>query len=501
MEKQLSDPVSASVAAPVDVGAAPGGTPPEPVLSVIMPVYNERTTIRSIVERVLASPWVGQLVIVDDCSQDGTADLLRDEIASMDARISVLFHEVNQGKGEAIKTSRPLLQCPYCIIQDADLEYDPAEYGRLVEPLRNDLADVVYGSRFLGDVRRVLFFWHAVGNKFLTVLSNACTNLNLTDMETCYKAFRTDVFTSLPLRSRRFGIEPEITAKIARRGLRVYEVPISYHGRTYAEGKKINWKDGVNAFYVILRERLLGRRDLSYGHRTLASIAPLQRYHRFLWDTVADHAGQHVIEIGAGIGNISQFLTGRERLWLTDVDDEYLRGLRTRSEGRPNTEVQRLDLTKPLAGQEADTLREVADTAVAFNVIEHIEDDVRAFEIIGETLQPGGRLLIVVPASPALYGALDEELGHYRRYRRAELEERLLQAGYEVESTSWANAVGAIGWWLNGRILRRRHIPAFQARLNNLLVPLLRLERALGMPFGLSLVVVARRVARQENHE
>ena len=163
--------------------------------------------------------------------------------------------------------------------------------------------------------------------------------------------------------------------------------------------------------------------------------------------------------------------------------------------------MYRLDLTKPLAGQEADTLREVADTAVAFNVIEHIEDDVRAFEIIGETLQPGGRLLIVVPAGPALYGALDEELEHCRRYRRAELEERLQQAGYQVESTSWANAIGAVGWWLNSRILRRRHIPGFQAKLNNLLVPLLRLERALGVPFGLSLVVVARRVARLENHE
>ena len=360
---------------------------------------------------------------------------------------------------------------------------------------------MVYGSRFRGDVRRVLFFWHAVGNKFLTLLSNACTNLNLTDMETCYKAFRTEVFTSLPLRSRRFGIEPEITAKIARRGLRLYEVPISYHGRTYSEGKKINWKDGINAFYVILRERLLGHRDLSYRRRTLESIAPLQRYHRFLWDTVADHAGQNVIEIAAGIGNISQFLTDRERLWLTDVDDEYLRALRARSEGRPNTEVHRLDITRPLAGQEADTLREVADTAVAFNAIEHIEDDVRAFEIIGETLQPGGRLLIVVPAGPALYGALDEELGHCRRYRRAEFEERLQQAGYEVESTSWANAVGAFGWWLNGHILRRRHIPGFQAKLNNLLVPLLRLERALGVPFGLSLVVVARRVARQEDRE
>ena len=226
---------------------------PEPVLSVMMPVYNERSTLRSIVEQVLASPWVGQLVIVDDCSQDGTADHLRDVIVGLDPRISVHFHEVNRGKGAAIQTAREHVTLPFCIIQDADLEYDPREYGRLLRPLVDDIADVVYGSRFSGDVRRVLFFWHTVGNRFLTLLSNMCTNLNLTDMETCYKAFRSDIFKSIPLRSQRFGIEPEITAKLARLRVRLYEVPISYHGRTYSEGKKINWKDGVRALYVIIK--------------------------------------------------------------------------------------------------------------------------------------------------------------------------------------------------------------------------------------------------------
>jgi len=461
----------------------------------MMPVYNERATLRRIVERVLDSPWVGELIVVDDCSQDGTADHLRDEIAGLDPRIKMLFHEVNRGKGAAIQTAREHITLPYCIIQDADLEYDPREYGRLLEPLVDDIADVVYGSRFRGDVRRVLFFWHTVGNRFLTLMSNICTNLNLTDMETCYKAFRSDIFKSIPLRSQRFGIEPEITAKLARLRVRLYEVPISYHGRTYAEGKKINWKDGVNAFYVILREWLLGARDLPHGHRTLDAIAPLQKYHRFLWDTVSDSCGTRVVELGSGIGNITQFFLDREHVWATDVGDDYLRRLRGRYDGRPNIDIVRLDLTQPISPDNAGEVEGQADTAVAFNVVEHLEDDLLALRTIRQTLRPGGRLLLVVPAHPFAYGALDKDLEHFRRYTRAGLEAVLREAGYEIESTTRANSIGLFGWWFNGRILRRGHVPSFQAKINNLMVPLLRLERALHIPFGLSLVVVARRPA------
>jgi SAM-dependent methyltransferase len=352
---------------------------------------------------------------------------------------------------------------------------------------------VVYGSRFRGEMRRVLLFWHTVGNRFLTLMSNMCTNLNLTDMETCYKAFRSDIFKSIPLRSERFGIEPEITAKVARLHLRLYEVPISYHGRTYAEGKKINWKDGFSALYVIFRERLIGARDLPHGHRTLDSIAPLQRYHRFLWDTVSDYCDSRVVEIGSGIGNITQFLLDREHVWATDVGDGYLRGLRARYEGRPNIDVLRLDLTQELSADNAGEIEGQADTAVAFNVVEHVEDDLFALRTIRRTLQPGGRLLLVVPAHPFACGALDKDLGHFRRYSRNGLEAVLREAGYEIESTTRANSVGLFGWWFNGRVLRRGHVPSFQAKVNNLMVPLLRLERALHIPFGLSLVVVAKR--------
>lgn len=226
-------------------------TPTSPRLTVVMPCYNELTTIQEIVRRVLANPHTAELVIIDDGSTDGTRDLL----ASFDdPRMRVLFQEVNQGKGAAIRRGFQEATADFVIVQDADLEYDPADYDLMMEPLLDDRADVVFGSRFQsGRPRRVLYFWHSVGNRLLTVLSNMFTDLNLTDMETCYKAFRREVIQSIDLEQERFGIEPEITAKVAAGGWRVWEVGISYSGRTYAEGKKISWRDGVQAVGCIVK--------------------------------------------------------------------------------------------------------------------------------------------------------------------------------------------------------------------------------------------------------
>jgi len=225
----------------------------EPCLSVVMPVYNEGPTVQAMITNVLAQRLVQQLVIVDDRSTDNTWEVLQ-AAARTDTRISLLRHEVNQGKGAALRTGFTGATSPYVIIQDADLEYDPTEYYRVISPMLKDLADVVFGSRFIGsEQHRVLYYWHSVGNKFLTTLSNMATNLNLTDMETCYKAFRREVIQKIKIQECRFGFEPEITAKVARLKLRVYEVPISYRGRTYQEGKKIGWKDGVRAFWCIVK--------------------------------------------------------------------------------------------------------------------------------------------------------------------------------------------------------------------------------------------------------
>jgi glycosyltransferase involved in cell wall biosynthesis len=236
----------------------PTGSEAHARLSVVMPCYNERDTICDVVQAVLASPYTAELLIVDDGSTDGTRDL----VATLtDDRVRVITQERNQGKGAALRTGFALVTQPFVIVQDADLEYDPAEYGSMLEPILAGKADVVFGSRFLTDrPHRVLYFWHSVGNKILTTASNMFTNLNLTDMETCYKAFRREVVESLDLEEDRFGIEPEMTAKVAAGGWRIYEVGISYSGRTYEEGKKIGWRDGIRAMFCVIAYSRFGQR-------------------------------------------------------------------------------------------------------------------------------------------------------------------------------------------------------------------------------------------------
>src|SRR6266849_3781705 len=226
-------------------------------LSILMPVYNERTVVERCIAQVLTAPLPEQmereLIIVDDLSTDGTWAIL-ERLAAVHPEIRLFRHPVNQGKGAAVRTAIQHAAGDFCLVQDADLEYDPSEYSRLLRPLLDGRADAVFGSRYLvGDQTRVLPFWHSMINKYLTLLSNMFCNLNLTDMETCYKVFRTDLLKSIPIRTNRFGFEPEITMKCAKRQLRIYEVPISYHGRTYEEGKKIGWKDGLKAMVVILK--------------------------------------------------------------------------------------------------------------------------------------------------------------------------------------------------------------------------------------------------------
>ncbi|HRW64197.1 MAG TPA: glycosyltransferase family 2 protein [Candidatus Competibacter sp.] len=225
-------------------------------LTVIVPCYNEKESIQSIINAIIKSPYPSkEIIVIDDCSTDGTRDVLHSDISPLVDRI--IYHEKNQGKGAALRTGFKAATGDIIIVQDADLEYDPQEYPRLVEPILDDKADVVFGSRFMGGhPHRVLYFWHRVGNGFLTLLSNMLTNLNLTDMETCYKVFRKEIIQSIEIKENRFGFEPEITAKIAKKHCRIYEIGISYYGRTYEEGKKIGWKDGFRAIYCIFRYNL-----------------------------------------------------------------------------------------------------------------------------------------------------------------------------------------------------------------------------------------------------
>jgi glycosyltransferase involved in cell wall biosynthesis len=461
-------------------------------LSVVIPVYNETKTIREIVERVLAVPIPKEILIVDDGSTDGTREILR-ELDGKDG-IRVFLQSVNQGKGAAVSVGFRNATGDVVVVQDADLEYDPNELTKLLAPIADGHADVVYGSRFLGgSARRVLYFWHTVGNRMLTLASNMFTNLNLTDMETCYKMFRREVVQTMTIESRRFGIEPEITAKVARRGYRIFEVPISYYGRTYDEGKKIGWKDAVSALWTIVRHSLREAEDpRNVGHVTLARMARLEPYNRWLADRFRHAVGSRVLEIGAGFGNMTRQLVPRDLVVASDLDPvalEYLRG-----SFRDEPGVRIASYRFPLEEAEREKIRGLAvDTVVCLNVLEHIEDDAGTLADFHALLPPGGRLILVVPALARLYGTLDEHLHHFRRYEKAELEEKLRAAGFAIEDCRFMNRPGIYGWYVNGKILRRRVLPSGQLAAFRLALPLLRREETNPPSIGMSLLAIARR--------
>jgi glycosyltransferase involved in cell wall biosynthesis/phospholipid N-methyltransferase len=465
-------------------------------VSILLPVYNEASTIREVLRRIVRAPYSKEIILVDDGSSDGSTEILKhlDEFELSKEKhenpfqLKVLFHEKNMGKGAAIRTALGTVTGDVVVIQDADLEYNPLDYPRLVQPIVDNEADVVYGSRFLGSPRRVLYFWHTVGNKMLTLFSNMFSNLNLTDMETGYKAFRSDVLKRLSLKSNRFQFEIELTAKIAREGLRIYEVPVSYAGRTYSEGKKITWKDGLAALWAISRFNLID--DGPSEDRTLRRLSHLSRYNRWVWSLTAPFVGQNVLEVGAGIGNMTQYLISKKLVVATDIAPQFLARLKTRFAGRPNVVVQYLGLKQPLIEQLNG--RRV-DTVLCLNVLEHIEQDQAVLESVFRILPAGGRLVLVVPALKRLFGEIDKQVGHYRRYERSEIKDKLQRAGFEVEEERCFNAIGIPGWYLNSCLLQRTSVPGLQARLNDLLIPLLKLESLFHLPWGMSLVALGRK--------
>jgi len=465
-------------------------------LSILIPVYNERYTVATLMERVLGAPLPQglqrELIVVDDCSTDGSRAVL-EQIAEQHVDVVKLrIHPVNRGKGAAIRTAIAEATGDMCVIQDADLEYDPADYEALLEPILDGEADAVFGSRFVArGRRRVLYFWHAVGNRMLTTLSNLFTNMNLTDMETCYKAVRTDMLKSIPIRSDRFGIEPELTAKLAKRGCRIYEVPISYHGRQYGEGKKITWWDGVKALFVILYFWLVDDiYDEGYGHAILYRLSSAHRFNDWMADQIRPWVGDDVLEIGAGLGDLSRKLMPRAHYTMSDIDAIHLDFLKNHFAGRPHVTVAKVDL------QEQEHFRSLGrafDTVICLNVLEHIESDVEALRHMYETLKPGGRALVLVPRSRLLHGSLDDVLGHWRRYSRIELREKCQQVGFRVERLFTFNRISVLPWFINARIMRRKHFGKLQLKIFDNLVWLWRIiDRLLPWP-GLSLIVVAQK--------
>ncbi len=451
------------------------------LLSILISMFNEEEFIGTVLDRVLGAQLPRsshgssrEIIVVDDASTDGCAEAVQEYInAHPGAPIRLIRHAVNRGKGAAIRTAVDHARGEYSIIQDADLEYNPCEYSKLLAPLLNGEADVVFGSRFVvAGERRVLYYWHSIANYLLTTLCNIAADVNLTDMETCYKVFRTSLLQSIPIRSNRFGIEPELTIKIAKRQARIFEVPISYHGRTYEEGKKIGVSDAFSALLVILRFWFSSDIYKSEGPDILDALADANRFNRWMAETISPYLGKNVLELGAGMGNLTRHLARRKTRYVaTDIDSEHLARLQARLQHRPNISTARCDL---MCSADFQPFERQMDAVVCLNVLEHVEDDLAGLRNICSALRHQGRAIILVPQGAAVYGTLDEALGHFRRYSKQELAAKMQSTGFRVEEMLEFNRITYPGWYVNGRILKRRTFSRIQLSIFDRLVPLWR---------------------------
>jgi glycosyltransferase involved in cell wall biosynthesis len=476
-----------------------------------MPVHNERRTIREIIRRIKAVEREKEIIIVDDFSNDGTRRILNEY--RCDPEIRIVLQPENLGKGAALQAAFALATKDVVIVQDADLEYSPHDYQVLLRPIDAGLADVVYGSRFLHGERRVLYFRHSIGNRLLTLLSNLFTDLNLTDMETCYKAFKREIIQNIQLVSPRFGFEPEITAKLSQLPCTIYEVPINYYGRSYDQGKKITWKDGVAALWHIAVFSLSGKpfvKDRAAlekalvnppeppdtGVLTLEVFEKALNYNRWIFGRLRNHVGRRIIEVGSGIGNIIAELVNYpqvEQIVATDHAPGSLNVIRDRFGTDTFLDTVIWDANQPVPEVLSD---HTFDTVICSNVLEHLENHRQALESMRRLLKPDGKLLLLVPAHPALFCAMDQELGHFRRYRKNELRCLLTETGFEVEEMLDHNFFGAIGWFVAGKVLGRKELSNGDIRRFDRLVPVLRRLDPLLAPLfgGVSLIAICRQL-------
>ena len=471
-------------------------------LSVLVPLFNEEEFVGTLLERVMAAPLPPglerEIVVADDGSTDSSVEEVEAVAARYPNAIRLLKTQRNQGKGAALRRAIAEARGEFAIIQDADLEYDPREYQRIVAPLLDGRADAVYGSRFMvSGERRVLYYWHSLANHLLTGICNIFADLNLTDMETCYKGFRTPLLKSIPIRSQRFGFEPEITIKLAKRQARIFEVPITYNGRTYEEGKKIGLKDAIEAFWVILRTFLSHEIYLDEDKGILDAFSTVQKFNRWMADTIRPYVGKDVLEVGAGIGNLAQHLVSRRRKYVaTDLDREHLKRLSVRLSGRPNLETAVLDASR---AEDYRPFHGRMDTVVCLNVLEHIEDDLGSLKSIHATLRENGRAVILVPHGQSLFNSLDKELGHWRRYSEEQLRRRMTEAGFVVEAILRFNRISRPGWWLNGKLLRRTTFSRFQLKAFDRMVWLFRRIDAY-LPWSPTSIIAVGRKEKSLDH-
>jgi glycosyltransferase involved in cell wall biosynthesis len=467
-------------------------------LSVVVPVFNEEYVVEASLRRLLAiqSDLISSLevIVVDDASTDGTRETL-ERVADEDRRVVLIRHDTNRGKGAALRTGIAHATGDITLIHDADLEYYPEDIPSLLVPFRREGADAVFGSRYLSaPYRRALMHRHTLVNRTLTFVSNWFTDLNLTDLETCYKAVNTTLLQSIPLRSNDFRIEVELSFKLAKRRARIFEVPIRYSPRTQQEGKKIRARDGVLALQAMVRFAVIDdlyKRD-EYGSQILVSLERARRFNAWMAERVRPFIGRRVLEIGAGIGSLTSQFIPRELYVASDINPHYLHYLHSYAYGKPYLQVMPLDVSKT---SDFESLDERFDTVVMLNVLEHVPDEAAALRNLWSVLQPGGRAIVLVPNHPVLFGSLDEALAHRERYTRARLRASLQAAGFQVEHLFDFNRVSVPGWLINGRLLRRRTFSRVQLKMFDALMPLLKRVDRLWPWSGLSVVGVALKPA------
>lgn len=463
-------------------------------LSVLVPVYNERHLVETALRRILnlRHDLISslQIIVVDDCSTDGTWEVLQ-RIAAEDSRVILVRHDKNRGKGAAIRTALGRVTHDLCIVHDADLEYHPEDIPSLLVPFAKEGADAVFGSRYLPSMyRRTLMYRHTLLNKFLTAVSNWFSDLNLSDLETGYKVVNTDVLKSIPLRSNDFRFEVEITLKLAKRRARIFEVPIRYLPRSYEEGKKIRAMDGMRALFAMFHFWVVDDiyHEDEYGSAILVQLESARKFNLWMGETLRPYVGDRVLEIGAGIGNLTNQFIPRESYMVSDINPHYLHYLRSYSHGKPYITVKRIDAGRP---EDFCSLNARFDTVLMINVLEHVPDEQIALKNVYSALAPGGRAVILVPAHPGLFGTLDDALGHRERYTRDSFHRSLERAGFRVEKMFSFNRCSVPGWWLNGRVMKKKTFSKPQLKLLNTIVPVLKRIDRLWPWSGLSWIAVA----------
>ena len=473
-------------------------------LSVLVPAYNEAYTVKESLKRLLIlreSKLLSkiQVIIVDDGSTDGTAEIIENYLEEAFKKTSnyewmLLKHQINLGKGKAIQTALNNANCEISVIHDADLEYYPDDILKMVPLFIEEQADAVFGSRFAtSEFRRVLMYRHQLGNKFITLFSNLVSNINLTDVETCYKAVRTELLKSIPIESNDFRIELEIAIKLSKRKAKIFEVPINYSGRTYDEGKKIKWIDGFKAIWAIVNFGLtdnIFKKDAFEG-KILLSLSRAKNFNRWLAETISPYIGQEVLEIGAGLGNITKTILPRISYYVSDINSYYLKMIESIKPNNPGLEIKFLDLNYV---DENMYKSKKFDSIICMNVIEHLDDDVGAIKNISKMLSDNGRAIVLVPKGMWLSGSQDEVLGHKRRYSEKMIHKIAKTANLRVETFISFNKISILPWYVNGKILRKKTFSRFQIFMLDIFIPFIKkIDKFLPWP-SLSIIAILKKI-------